>query len=162
MAYEPIQSPKWSDRDALPQGDQRKIIKAADFDTEFSNIKAAFDELAGQNAFLTTCKYNGTAIKYAYNVSSVEALGGGAWRVNFETPINNDDTITLPDGQVVNPGDFAAVVTPYTTNGRMVIATITDQREAYIDIAFRELDGGSWVAPSTQGFALMLIDQVPA
>ena len=53
-------------------------------------------------------------------------------------------------------------MTPYTTNGRVVIATITDQREAYVDIVFRELDSGSWVAPSTQGFAFMLIDQVPA
>ena len=47
-----------------------------------------------------------------YNVASVENLGGGAWRVNFITPINEDETITLPDGQVVNPGDFAGIVTP--------------------------------------------------
>lgn len=154
MAYEPIQNPKWSDRDALPQGDSRKIVKAADFDTEFNNIKTAFDELTERTAFLTTCKFNGSSVTYGYNVSNVESLGGGAYRVNFTEAINTDGDASA--------GDFAAVVTPYTTNNRMVIATITDQREVYVDIVFRELNGGSWVAPSTQGFALMLIDQVPA
>ena len=70
MAYEPIQSPKWSDRDALPQGDQRKIIKAADFDTEFNNISAEFKRIdSAGNANVASCKFNGSKVMYGYNVS---------------------------------------------------------------------------------------------
>ena len=154
MAYQPNQNPTWTERDGLDPNDSRRIIKGADFATEFDNIKTALDEVSGRTAFLTSVKYNGTEIKYGYNVSSVENVGSGAWRVNFTKAINTDGDLSA--------GDFAAVVTPYTTNGRMVIATITDQREAYVDIAFRELNGDSWEAPSTQGFAFMLIDQVPS
>lgn len=161
MTYQPNQNPTWAERDNLDPNDSRRIIKGADFGAEFDNIKDAFDSLTPRSAVLASVKFNGTDFQYGYNVSSVEDVGSGAWRVNFENPINDDEGITLPDGGVANPGDFAAVVTPYTTNNRMVIATITDQREAYVDIVFRELSGSDWQAPSTQGFAFVLIDQVP-
>lgn len=153
MAYVPIQSPKWSERDALPQGDQRKIIKAADFDTEFNNIKTAFDEIAGGShaSELASVKYSGGQVKYGYNVSSVEKEASGVWRVNFTNPINSDGVETA--------GDFAGVVTPYAIGGKMFIANIADQREAWVNIAFRMLDGGSWVVPDDVAFAFILIDQ---
>ena len=162
MAYQPIQSPKWSDRDALPQGDQRKIIKAADFDTEFSNIEAEFDRISNaQHASeLASCKTgDGETVDYGFNVASVAPQGSGIWRVTFETPINDAEGITLPDGSVANPGDFAAVVTPVAKEGFMYIASIADQREAYVDIVFRRLEGSTWTAPTTVGFAFILINQ---
>ena len=155
MAYNPIHD--YRAKDALPSGSEQKVIRGADLSDEFEAISSEFR----QTVEMAGCKYNGTDVKYGYNVASVDSLGGGAWRVNFITPINEDETITLPDGTIVNPGDFAGIVTPYATNGRMAIASITDQREAYVDIAIRELDGSSWVAPASIGFAFLLIDQVP-
>jgi hypothetical protein len=148
MAYNPIHD--YRAKDALPSGSDQKVSRGADLSDEFE----AIGEALKSSALLTSCKFNGSAITYGYNVSGVQSLGGGAWRVNFAEAIN-------PDGDT-SAGDFAAVVTPYTTNGRMVIATITDQRESYVDIAFRELNGSDWSAPSTQGFAFILLDQVPA
>ena len=153
MAYEPNQNPKWAERDGLDPTDSRRIIKAADFGAEFDNIKAEFDEISGQSAFLTSCKFNGSSVTYSYNVDSVEYISGGAFRITFSNPINADG----PE----SAGDFAGVLTPYTTNGVPVIGFITDQREAYVDVGFRQLKDGAWEAPSNQGFAFILIDQVP-
>ena len=155
MAYAPLKD--YRAKDQLPSGDPNKIIRGSDISDELEAISNAI----ATNSGLASVKFNGEQIKYGYNVSSVQSLGSGTWRVNFETPINNDGTITLPNGQVVNPGDFAGVVTPYTTNGRMVIASITDQQEAYVDIVFRELNGTNWEPPAKQGFAFLLVDQVP-
>lgn len=196
MAYKPIDTPvTWDQRDSAPLGSAERTVKGSDFYVEFSNIEAEFNDqrtdidtavadiatvqtevddlktVAQKSQILASCKYNGKGSippQYGFNVSEVTELGNGFYRVNFTTPINADDGITLPDGTVVNPGDFAAVVTPYTTNNAMVIATITDQRERYIDIVFKQLSGSSWVAPPEwngtnggQGFAMILVDQVP-
>ena len=188
MAYEPIQNPKWSDRDSLPQGDSRKIVKGEDFDTEFSNIETEFnaqkaeidtntagiakaqsdivDLQIGGSQILASCKFNGVGVRYGYNVREVIQPNGqnnGFERVVFENPINVDEPIELPDGTLVNPGDFAAVFTGYTTANTMSIFSVTDQREEYIDVAIRVLGGnGQWEIPSERiGFAMILVDQVP-
>ena len=41
MAYEPISTPSWAERDSLPDGASAKVIKGADFGTEFDGISAA-------------------------------------------------------------------------------------------------------------------------
>ena len=153
MAYEPNQNPKWAERDGLDPSDSRRIIKGADFGAEFDNIKAEFDLRSTQSAFLTSCTFNGSTLAYSYNVDSVEYLSGGNYRITFSNPINADG----PE----SAGDFAGVLTPYTTNGVPVIGFIIDQREAYVDVGFRQLKNGVWEAPTNQGFAFMLVDQVP-
>jgi hypothetical protein len=102
MAYQPIQNPKWSERDALPQGDQRKIIKAADFNTEFSNIKAEFDRI-DRHGVVASCKYNGTKIMYNQNVVKVsngwngdDGLLPGQYKVWFDTEIAEFDEHYAP------------------------------------------------------------------
>jgi len=154
MAYQPNQNPTWAERDGLDPNDSRRIIKGADFGAEFDNIKAAFDELASNSAIFASCKFNGTEVKYSHNIDRVEGLSDGAYRIHFITPIN-------PDGPE-SAGDFAGVLTPYTTNGVPVIGFITDQREAFVDVGFRQLSGSTWEGPSAQGFAFILIDQVPS
>jgi len=153
MAYQPNQSPTWAERDGLDPNDSRRIIKGADFGAEFDNIKTALDEVASNSAIFASCKFNGTEVKYSYNIDRVEQVGG-AYRIHFVTPINPDGALTA--------GDFAGVLTPYTTNGLPVIGFITDQREAYVDVGFRQLNGDAWEVPSAQGFAFILIDQVPS
>ena len=102
MAYQPIQSPKWSERDALPQGDQRKIIKAADFDTEFNNIEAEFDRI-NRHGIVASGKYNGNKIMYEENITSVsngwnndDGLSPGFYKVYFETAIPEFDQHYAP------------------------------------------------------------------
>ena len=169
MAYIPIGSAAddarttWEGRDTLPDGASAKVVKGVDFHEEFHNIQAEFEALRSSSAVMASVKYNGSTYEYSHNVKAVTKVSDGAWKVEFIEAINNDDAIQLPGGGTANPGDFVAVVTPYTTNGKMVIATITDQQETFVDIAFRELvnNDGTWRSPTTQGFGFVLFDQVP-
>ena len=154
MAYEPNQNPKWAERDSLEPSDSRRIIKGADFGAEFDNIKTELDEMSRQTAFLTSCKFDGSNVTYSYNVDRVEIISGSNYRIHFSESIN-------PGGDL-DAGEFAGVLTPYATNGLPVIGFITDQRESYVDVGFRQLNNGTWELTSAQGFAFMLVDQVPA
>ena len=81
----------------------------------------------------------------------VEGIGTGAYRIYFTNPINADGNLTS--------GDYANLLT--TTDSLPVIGWITDQRESYVDVGFRNLDNnGDWVSPATRT-AFILIDQVP-
>lgn len=150
---------RFGPKDKLTSGDPAKIIKGTEIDEEFRAISEQF----GRTNILASVKYNGNVVKYGYNIKDVERLGPSSYKIRFITPINDDEGIVLPDGSIVNPGDFAAVVTPYTTNGVPVISFITDQREEWVDVQFRSLINGSWEGPQpeNQGFAFILIDQVP-
>ena len=154
MAYNPIHD--YRAKDALPSGSDQKVIRGADLSDEFEAIQGEFISISESRhaSELASCKTgDGNTVNYGFNVASVAPQGSGIWRVTFKEPINVDGNLSA--------GDFAAVVTPYTTNGKMVIATITDQREAYVDIVFKQLnDSGNWVSPPSQGFAFILIDQV--
>jgi hypothetical protein len=162
--YKPLRD--YRAKDSLETGDPNKVIYGDHIQSELEAISDAFAD----TGIMASVKWDGRNFNYGYNVSSCEPQSSIV-RVNLSTPVNSDGGLTA--------GDFAAVVTPYTIRGRMVIASITDQREAYIDIAFRELDGGSWVVPKfgnapdntdqsdplygkcQAGFAFILLDQVP-
>ena len=149
-------------KDGLPAGSADKRIKGADLSDEFEAISAGIKN----TTVLASCKFNGTDVRYGYNVREVvqpQPGNNGFERVVFENPINMDDPIQLPDGTFANPGDFAAVFTGYTTTNTMSIFSVTDQREAYVDVAIRTLGGnGNWEIPSQRiGFAMILVDQVP-
>jgi len=173
MAYEPIQNPKWADRDALPQGDSRKIVKAADFDTEFNNIKAEFDRInSAGNANVASCKFNGSTVMYGHNVASngvsippdpMFDLAGnsrpnapqwdtnwlGACQVRFENQIPEFDH------------HYAVVIQPYATGSKHVIATVTDQRANGVEWTWMEWNGSQWVTPAVKlGFSLIVVDMV--
>jgi hypothetical protein len=158
--YTPIHD--YRAKDSLPAGSADKRIKGADLSDEFE----AISESLKVTTVLASCKFNGTDVRYGYNVREVvqpKPGNNGFERVVFENPINMDDPIELPDGSYANPGDFAAVFTGYTTSNTMAIFSVTDQREAYIDVAIRVLGGnGQWEIPSQRnGFAMILVDQVP-
>lgn len=158
--YTPIHD--YRAKDSLPSGSADKRIKGADLSEEFE----AISQNIMNTTVLASCKFNGTDVRYGYNVREVIQPNGqnnGFERVVFENPINVDEPIELPDGTLVNPGDFAAVFTGYTTANTMSIFSVTDQREEYIDVAIRVLGGnGQWEIPSERiGFAMILVDQVP-
>ena len=144
---------------SFPNVNSEVTLSATDINGLLSRVQDLEAEVQdlGNNATkqqgLASVKFNGTDVKYGYNVDRVEALGNGAYRIHFISAINADGNLTS--------GDFAGVVTPYTTNGLPVIGYITDQREAYVDVGFKHLSGGNWENPTTQGFGFMLIDQVP-
>ena len=158
--YTPIHD--YRAKDSLPSGSADKRVKGADLSEEFE----AISQNIMNTTVLASCKFNGTDVRYGYNVREVIQPNGqnnGFERVVFENPINVDEPIELPDGTLVNPGDFAAVFTGYTTANTMSIFSVTDQREEYIDVAIRVLGGnGQWEIPSERiGFAMILVDQVP-
>lgn len=169
-------------KDSLPSGNTAKVIRGTELMEEFEDIRDsftetqttldAFDERITLNTnILASVKFSGgdsgPRIGQAFNVSRVYHPGGDTnyshVRIEFEKAINEDAPITLPDGRVVNPGDFVNVVTPTTTTGVMSLMCITDMRETYVDFAVRTLNGQdnqTWEAPSTGiGFSYILIDQ---
>jgi len=142
---------RFGPKDDLDSGDPLKIIKGKEIDEEFKKISDQFN----QTLILASVKYNGTEVKYGYNVDDVVKLAPSAYQIRFIEDINSDGS--------ASSGDFAAVITPYTTNGLPVIGFISDQREGWVDVQFRSLQNGSWEGqqPENQGFAFILIDQVP-
>ena len=158
--YTPIHD--YRAKDSLPSGSADKRVKGADLSEEFE----AISQNIVNTTVLASCKFNGTDVRYGYNVREViqpQPGNNGFERIVFESPINMDEPIELPDGTFANPGDFAAVFTGYTTSNTMAIFSVTDQREAYIDVAIRVLGAnGQWEIPSRRnGFAMILVDQVP-
>jgi hypothetical protein len=159
MAYQPIQSPKWSERDALPQGDQRKIIKAADFDTEFNNIKTEFDRI-NRHGVVASVKYNGANIMYNQNVVKVsngwngdDGLASGQYKVWFDSEIAEFDE------------HYAPVVTafPAIVNGLPTYPVIIALQEFYADavvFTVHQIGGDENGGPSENavGFALLIVD----
>jgi len=142
---------RFGPKDQLATGNPNKIIKGVEIDEEFKKISDQF----GRTNILASVKYNGTVVKYAYNVEQVVKLAASAYQIRFIKDINSDGAASA--------GDYAAVITPYTTNNVPVIGFISDQREGWCDVQFRSLIGGSWEGqqPEDQGFAFILIDQVP-
>jgi hypothetical protein len=158
--YTPIHD--YRAKDSLPPGSADKRIRGADLSDEFEAISNQIKN----TTVLASCKFNGSEVRYGFNVKEViqpQPGNNGFERIVFDSPINMDDPIQLPDGTFANPGDFAAVFTGYTTSNTMAIFSVTDQREAYIDVAIRTLGGsGNWeIPPQRNGFAMILVDQVP-
>ena len=149
MSY--IFTERFGPKDLLTTGNPDKVIKGAEVDEELRKIS---DQLQRTN-ILASVKYNGTVVKYGYNVNDVIKLGPSSYQIDFINDINTDGSLSS--------GDYAALLTPYTTNGVPVIGFISDQRESYCEVQFRSLIGGSWEnnQPENQGFAFILIDQVP-
>ncbi len=115
---------------------------------------------------VASCKYNardpddpnapeGTPLPYSHNVISVEIpapnapVGGdfGSCRVTFQKAIPEFDM------------HFSVLVQPYATSNRHVIATITDQRDEYVEWTWLEWDGSTWKLPQQKiGFSFMAVD----
>lgn len=149
MSY--IFTERFGPKDQLETGNPNKVIKGSEIDEEFKKISDQF----GKTNILASVKYNGTVVKYGYNVKDVIKLAPSAYKIDFINDINTDGSLSS--------GDYAAVITPYVTNGVPVIGFISDQRESWCEVQFRSLIGGSWEdnQPENQGFAFILIDQVP-
>ena len=147
MAYQPIQSPKWSERDALPQGDQRKIIKAADFDTEFNNIEAEFDRI-NRHGIVASVKYNGTEIMYSDGVSAVTPIGSNGYNVEFDSEIAEFDQ------------HYAVQITMFVSgDNRPTIPTVTGLTNASVQFTVTEFESGSQGEPSAPvGFSMIIVD----
>lgn len=147
MAYEPIQNPKWSDRDALIQGDQRKIIKAADFNTEFNNIKAEFDRI-NRHGVVASVKYNGTEIMYRDGVKDVTPLGNNGYNVEFDSEIAEFDQ------------HYAVQITMFVSgDNRPTIPTVTGLTSTSVQFTVTEFESGSQGEPSAPvGFSMIIVD----
>ena len=151
MAYVPV---AYGAKDNLPSGDPNKLIKGAEIENDFKGLAAEIERVEKASGQLASVKWNGSVIKYAYNVSQVEPLASGRFKIYFTNPINADGALSA--------GDFASVLTPTPTSSGMSIGNVEDVRESWVQVIFRTLSGGSdWVVPTTIGFSFILVDQIP-
>ena len=141
-----------------------------DFDGEGGSTDPA--PPSQSQAIVASCKYNtleesdpnapeGSPLPYSHNVISVEIpapradgqppVGGdfGSCRVTFRKAIPEFDR------------HFSCLVQPYATTNQHVIATITDQRDEYVEWTWLVYDGtdNTWKLPSGKiGFSFMAVD----
>ena len=107
------------------------------------------DFAATGNGVFASCKFNGTTMMYGHNVSSINVLNTGAYRINFNQPTDGFDH------------HYAVQLTMIATNGRPVIGQVTDQRDTYVDFTATELNGASWGAPAGPlGFYMTMVDMI--
>ena len=146
--------------DSIAEGDDhiRNIKKA--IQSTFPNINEAVtttaedlnkisDFVSGGNGVFASVKFNGTSIMYGHNVSSVNVLNNGAYRINFDSPTDGFDN------------HYAVQLSVIATNGRLVAGCITDQRDTYVDFTAKELNGNNWEIPvGPIGFYMTMVDMI--
>ena len=165
MAYDPIgtkpddQRPEWRQRDALGVNDPERIIKAADFDTEFNNIKTELDRF-DRHGVVASVKYNGANIMYNQNVVKVsngwngdDGFAPGQYKVWFDSEIAEFDE------------HYAPVVTafPAIVDGLPTYPVTIALQEFYADavvFTVHQIGGDENGGPSANavGFALLIVD----
>ena len=146
--------------DSIAEGDDHiRNIKRALTNT-FPNVNEAVtataDDLNKMSNFASTgngvfasLKHNGQSIMYGHNVSSVTANGPKRWRVGFVQPTDGFDN------------HYGVQVTPIATNGRPVIAMISDQRADWVEVDIWEYNGASWTDPvGPVGFYMTMVDMI--
>ena len=103
------------------------------------------------NGVFASLKFNGAtdSVMYGHNISSVQIINSGRYRVNFVQPTDGFDH------------HYAVQVTPIAQNGRPVIACVDDQRDDYVEFAMREETSGSWADPiAPVGFYMTMVDMI--
>jgi hypothetical protein len=168
MAYEPIQNPKWEDRDNAKSGTRPRRIMAEDFATEFNNIKAEFDSVEAEldsirsaipentRGNVASCYYNPEAnpkLVYKYNVVDVVAAQNG-----FATNIVFNEN--LPNFDSAGAAHFAFNLTPVSATGNPTLLTVTAAEKDYTGFMAWHLVNGTWVLipPTECGFSFMVVD----
>ena len=154
MAYEPIQDPKWEDRDTAQPGTRPRRIMAEDFATEFNNIKAEFDRIAENPApsMLASCKWgnpNGQeGMTFGVGISGIQRSGD-----KFKIIFNN----SLANHQ------YSCVITPQVATGSTspVFGWVVDQMADYCTIQINEWNGSQLVVPSAAAFTCIIVDDDP-
>jgi hypothetical protein len=146
--------------DSISEGDDHiRNIKRAIKNT-FPNITdpvtATQDDLNKLSDFVKTgngvfasLKHNGSSIMYGHNISSVMPSGSKRYRVSFNQPTDGFDN------------HYGVQVTPITTNGRPVIAMISDQRADWLEVDIWEYNGAAWTDPvGPVGFYMTMVDMI--
>lgn len=146
--------------DSISEGDDHiRNIKKAILET-FPEVKGEVtvshedlnklsDFVKAGNGVFASVKWNGTAVMYSHNVSSVTQLGEFGYRVNFTQPTDGFDH------------HYAVQATPIATNNRPVIVQVTDQRADWVAFTCTEWDGVTWGAPMAPiGFYMTMIDMI--
>ena len=132
----------------FPKLDAEIPWSPADFQRVLDFVDNATD-LSDGNGVFASVKHNGTAIMYGHNVSDVTAQSAKRYRVSFVQPTTGFDN------------HYSAQVTPIATNGRLVIAMITDQRAQWIEVDIWEFNGSTWTDPiGPVGFYMTMIDMI--
>ena len=147
MAYQPNQSPTWTERDGLDPNDSRRIIKGADFSAEFDGIKSEFDRI-NRHGIVASVKYNGSIMTYKEGVSAVDPIGNSAYTVTFDSDIADFDQ------------HYSVVITMFpSADNRPTIPTVTNMSATSVQFTVTEFESGSQGNPSAPvGFSMLIVD----
>jgi hypothetical protein len=113
------------------------------------DLNKMVDFASGGNGVFASLKHNGQQVMYGHNISSVAPSGAKRYRVSFNQPTDGFDN------------HYGVQVTPIATNGRPVIAMISDQRADWLEVDIWEYNGASWTDPvGPVGFYMTMVDMI--
>ena len=182
MAYEPIQNPKWEDRDNAKSGTRPRRIMAEDFATEFNNIKAEFDAIEAsvgttRNVFAAVTYDGQQAIGTSHNVGQIQwkeqTAEGSTFRFAYIPFLIGLDGQTNPnpngDGQQIGNGQLNAnlniQVTAFSNANNSLgfagfcFGTVTEIDNFHVEVAFSQNNfDGTHAAVWNQAFCLLVAE----
>jgi hypothetical protein len=122
------------------------VTKAVDLtDDEFSSLKVN----AGKDVheMVASCKYNGTSIKYQYNIREVKVLSNGQYQVFFNNPIPGADE------------HYGVAITAFTSDNAAVVANLIGFASDSINFSMTRIGSNGGEEPNAPvGFSMMIVD----
>jgi len=147
--------------DSISEGDDHiRNIKRAIKDT-FPNVDGPVDLTTAEfralksslsnGGVVASCKYNGTTEMYKEGVSGVQDLGGGGYRVNFDSAITGFDS------------HYAPIVTPFWSvpDMRPTLVSLTGFNENWVEFVITKINAdGTNEGSVGNGFSLLIVDMI--
>ena len=104
---------------------------------------------SGGNGVFASCKWDGTQLTYAQNISGVDPIDSIGYKVSFIKPTDGFDD------------HYAIQATPIASNSRPVMIQVTAQTSEFVAFTLSEWDGGTLGAPTGPvGFYMTMIDMI--
>ena len=124
---------------------------------DFVRIKNFVDSPPTPKTQAASVMWDGTQMKYQNNVASVTGAGSAG---------NDPNGVRITFTNLIQGFDehYAVAIQMYATNGKHVIATVTNQQPNFVEFAVLEFDGPSqtWNQPAngakSVGFTFMMVD----
>ncbi len=114
---------------------------------EFGALKSSLSN----GGVVASCKYNGSEVKYKEGISSVQDLGGGGYRVNFESAITGFDS------------HYAPIITPFwaVPDFRPTLVSLTGFNENWVEFIITKInENGTNEGSAGNGFSLLIVDLI--
>jgi len=147
--------------DSISEGDDHiRNIKRAIKDT-FPNVDGPVDLTTAEfgalksslsnGGIVASCKYNGSQIMYKEGVTTVQDLGGGGYRVNFDSAITDFND------------HYAPIITPFWSvpDLRPTLVSLTGFNENWVEFIITRINAdGTNGGAEGNGFSLLIVDMI--